>query len=148
MGSRISGVIRAWISHDLVNRASVSLGPSRCRSFAPACRVRATQEVLQAGAPRETPAGTGINPDEEAVMDGPNNPTVLRRAWPGADLPEVQVLNWWGGARTYVALTTNQGRPLNRDQSHEPHVRWRRQTMLRKMNSYSALLLLAGAAIL
>jgi len=101
-GRRIRGVIRAWISHDMVNRASISLGPSWSRSFTPAGHVGVAEKVLQAGAPRETDAGTVAKRDEKEVMHGPNNPTALRRASPGADLPEVPVFIWLGGERDHA----------------------------------------------
>ena len=39
---------------------------------------------------------------EKEVMNGPNNPMVLRRASPGADRPEVPLLNWLGGKRDHA----------------------------------------------
>jgi hypothetical protein len=36
------------------------------------------------------------------VMNGPNNPTILRSASPGADLPGVPMLNLQGGERNHA----------------------------------------------
>ena len=39
---------------------------------------------------------------EKEVMNGPNNPMILRGASPGADLPEVPLLNLQGGERDHA----------------------------------------------
>ena len=43
-----------------------------------------------------------VTNDEKEVMKGPNIPTLLRRASPGADLPEVLPLNLLGGANATI----------------------------------------------
>jgi hypothetical protein len=42
-------------------------------------------------------------------MNGPNSPTVLRRASPGADLPEVPLLNWLGASPTMHGMVAIRG---------------------------------------